>query len=515
VAGQLSTLAFCAIAPSRPFAAATAAGWCNRLLRLGVGLPLFLVHDVGWLLAAPADALRRRTAQGVESVGAGTLLTGYKDLLQRLADSPVVEATAGMRLRDEIIAVLLARSFGQISVRYQRQAPTMFLDPLPLEPAFYEKPPPGGALGDAALQFLRFLLEPAQALHLLTAIELIDVHLLRLLSAGGTMQREATLDSDSQSPVDAADRIDLVDLLQAISAPELRDVARFSLDLLPSVLETRRSAGSQHYPVGGYAAIERRGPLDAVLLHELASDDEVFFLRLSENELLYHGRERRLEEGRGEHHILVDASASMHGLRQVFARGLAIALAQKLLLLGARVVVRFFDGRLHEPVVLLPNPPNLGTALPYLLSFRSSRGRHYGRVFSDLLRELQGHRQPTPARGPSSGGHKSAGPAGYEVQAVHILTHGECHVAAATMAGLARLVDLHGVFILPSSDLALDYLPLLRSSAIITDEDLRQPEARARRALGLVAAAGKTVASPSAKKREEELSGGGGGGRGR
>lgn len=487
VAGQLATLAYRAIIPSRPFAAVTAAGWSNRLLRLGVALPLFVVHDVGWLLAAPAEALRRRSPHGPESAATAALFAGYRDLLQRISGSPTVETTAGMRLRDEIIAVLLARLFGQLSVRYQRQAPTRFCDPLPLEPELYEKADTSSPLADAALQFLRFLLEPSQSLHLVTAVELIDVHLLRLLSAGG-QKSPATIDGDSA--IDAADRIDVVDLLQAVSAPELRDVARFSLDLLPSVLETRRSAGSQHYPVGGYAAIERRGPLDAVLLHELASDDELFFLRLSENELLYHGRERRHEEGRGEHHILIDASASMHGLRQVFARGLAIALAQKLLLLGARVVVRFFDGRLHEPVVLSPNQPNLGTALPYLLSFRSSRGRHYGRVFSDLLRELQGQRQAVPAMG------SARGPT-YEVQALHILTHGECHVATATMQALANLVDLHGVFILPSSELLLDYLPLLTSSASITDEDLRQPEARARRALGVVAAAEKSVAGPA------------------
>lgn len=497
VAGQLSTLAFRGIAPARPFAAVTAAGWCNRLLRLGVALPLFIVHDVGWLLAAPAEALRRLPPPRSETAAAA-LFAGYRELLQRLSASPTVETTAGMRLRDEIIAVLLARLFGQLSVRYQRQVPTLFCDPLPLEPALYEQAQtqaPGSPLGDAALQFLRFLLEPSQSLQLLTAVELIDVHLLRLLSAGGGQKGPAALESDS--PIDAADRIDLVDLLQAVAAPELRDVARFSLDLLPSVLETRRSAGSQHYPVGGYAAIERRGPLDAVLLHELASDDELFFLRLSENELLYHGRERRHEEGRGEHHILVDASASMHGLRQVFARGLAIALAQKLLLLGARVVVRFFDGRLHEPVVLSPSQPSLGSALPYLLSFRSSRGRHYGRVFSDLLRELQGQRQAAPPSG-STGAGRSAG---YQVQGIHILTHGECHVSTATVQALAKIASLHGVFILPSSELSLDYLPLLTSSAVITDEDLRQPEARVGRALGVVAAAEKSVASAEGRGR--------------
>jgi hypothetical protein len=451
------------------------AGWCNRLLRLGVALPLFVVHDVGWLLAAPAEALRPRAPVGM-TAEATTLLSRYRELLQRLSGSPTIEATASLRLRDEVIAVLLARLFGQLSTRYQRQIPTLFNNALPLEP---ERP-----LTDAALQFLRFLLEPEQALHLVTAVELIDVHLLRLLSTGGPSGLPTQTAIESTHPIDAADRIDLVDLLQAVTAPELRDVARFSLDLLPSVLETRRSAGSQHYPVGGYAAIERRGPLDALLLHELASDDELFSLRLFENELLYHGRERRHEEGRGEQHILIDASASMHGLRQVFARGLAIALAQKLLLLGARVVVRFFDGRLHEPLALSPSQPSLGAALPYLLSFRGTRGRHYGRVFSDLLRELQGRRQEP------LGAQRGAGD---NVQALHILTHSECHVPTSTMQALVGLTDLHGVFILPSHELQLDYLPLLRSSVVVTDEDLRQPEARAERALGVVAAAAKTA----------------------
>jgi hypothetical protein len=258
-------------------------------------------------------------------------------------------------------------------------------------------------------------------------------------------------------------------------------VVRFSLDLLPSVLETRRSLGSQQYPIGGYAAIERRGPLDAVMLHELASDEDLFFMRLSENELLYHGRERRSDEGRSEHQILIDASASMHGLRQVFARGLGIALAEKLSLLGASVKVRFFDGRLHAPVAV---KSGLAAALPYLLGFQSSRGRNYGRVFSDLLRELLGQ-----ALAQRSLAAENTGRDGDKVHALHILTHGECHIPLPVVQALSERAELHGVFVLPSGSLALDYLPLLTSRAIVTDEILKKPEARRQGALQIV---GKT-----------------------
>ena len=36
-------------------------------------------------------------------------------------------------------------------------------------------------------------------------------------------------------------------------------IANFSLDLLPSVLETKRASGVQTFAVDGYASIERKG----------------------------------------------------------------------------------------------------------------------------------------------------------------------------------------------------------------------------------------------------------------
>ena len=57
-----------------------------------------------------------------------------------------------------------------------------------------------------------------------------------------------------------------------------------------------------------------------------------------------------MENERRVHQVLVDGSASMRGVREVFARGLALALCKRLALLGEDVSLRFFDSRLYEGV---------------------------------------------------------------------------------------------------------------------------------------------------------------------
>jgi hypothetical protein len=144
--------------------------------------------------------------------------------------------------------------------------------------------------------------------------------------------------------------IDLVDLFAALGSPEAHDVANFSLELLPSVLETRRATAVQTYAVDGYASIERKGNVDSLVLSELAYDREIFEQKIVDQELLYYGRERQREEERRLQYVLIDSSASMRGQRQVFARGLVVALLKKLTLQGDEVWLRFFDSRLHETI---------------------------------------------------------------------------------------------------------------------------------------------------------------------
>ena len=137
-----------------------------------------------------------------------------------------------------------------------------------------------------------------------------------------------------------------LELHQMFSTPMANDIANFSLDLLPSILETKKSQGVQRYLVDGFASVETRGNLDSLLPSELVYDDELFDRRYLNQEQLYYAREKE-HENKDRHHIfLVDASASMRGLRTVFARGVALAMAKKALLGGDQVIWRYFDSRI-------------------------------------------------------------------------------------------------------------------------------------------------------------------------
>ena len=173
------------------------------------------------------------------------------------------------------------------------------------------------------------------------------------------------------SPIDGA-AADLADLFHVVGHGGRRRRRRFLAAAAAVAARDQAPARrAQRFSIDGYASVERRGNVDALLPSELAHDDDVFALKALSDDLLYYGHERQNEVTRPLHYILVDGSASMRGAREVFARGLALALAKKLSLVGgqsADVWVRFFDSRLHPRI-------DLGRSarrdLPRLLGFRS------------------------------------------------------------------------------------------------------------------------------------------------
>ena len=197
------------------------------------------------------------------------------------------------------------------------------------------------------------------------------------------------------------------------------------------MLETRRSTGAQTFAVDGYASIERKGNIDSLVLSELAYDREIFEQKVVDNELLYYGRDKQHEDERRLQYLLIDCSASMRGQRQVFARGLALALIKKLTLEGDEIWVRFFDSRLHETVKIARSGQ---VPVPYLLSFRSERGRNYGKVFRQLLVEVTRLRREQKRR-----------------VVMYIITHGQCHIEPELVTALKQQAFLYGVVCLPSS----------------------------------------------------------------
>jgi hypothetical protein len=473
-ARQVGTLALSHARSDSPMAMVRAAAWANTMGRLGVHLPLFLVHDVGLLLTAARRGgveLGPREAT-LQAIGAGAELRGlcqqYQGLLETLAASEVAERAASLRLRDDLVAVLLTRILGESYHRMPGPAKGVGWEPLPLDPARYveaDVPARWRELDRRELvEVLRFF--AGQRLQIYTSLEQIDLDTLRLL---GVFQGGASLLSSGALDVGSPIGVDLLDLYNVFRSAEANDVVNFSLELLPSVLETKRAQGAQTFAVDGYASLERRGQLDALVLSEFAYDDDLFERKVIDDELYYYGHERQREEERRLQYILIDSSPSMRGVRQVFARGLALTLAKKFSLTGDEVWLRFFDSRLYDVQRVAAGD----LAAPYLLCFRSERGRNYAKVFRQLAVELRRMR----------GGDKR------EV-ALYIITHGQCHIPVELVQQLRHDAYLYGIFILPSSQTRLDYVELLHRSQVVDAGALASKKGRRDRALEIVADAG-------------------------
>ena len=473
VVKQLGTLVLSHVQVDNPMVLLRAAAWFNAVSRFGIHLPFFVVHDVGVLLTQPSGpggwtlAPRKEQLEKIAPPPHGErLLALYRELLENIASSEIAAKISSWRARDELIAVLLARVFGETYNRWRDQAKAVGVEEMPLDTARYMSMDVVACFAQFdATPLWRFLDHLAsESLHVYTRIELIDLDTVRLL---GMFCDEFATRSQAFSKT-----LDVVDLFHALGSPEASDVANFSLELLPSVLETKRASGQQKLALDGYASIVRRGTVDALVLTELAHDEDVFEQKVVNEELLYYGHESQRDEERRLQYILVDSSASMRGQRQVFARGLALALMKKLSLEGDEIWLRFFDSRLHELIKVSRS----GTfSVPYLLSFRSERGRNYGKVFRQIQLEIaklrQDHRRQI---------------------VLYIVTHGQCHISPDLVAALAQQAFLYGIIILPSSDVELDYLSLLGRYQIVESSALESRANRRDRALDIVLDASET-----------------------
>jgi hypothetical protein len=450
LARQLATLTLAAVGPSGPVEAAAAAGWWNLLARLGLRPPLVVVHDLGLLLTRARQGTARQVRRAPTT---GPLFDRYEALMAAVGASEVMDDLQAAPLGDETVVVILARLLADVHLRWPGRPRAELEGTLPLiSPAFERDRAELARAHDVAwaVAFVQRLVEHDRGV--LARLEQLEASTLRLLGL---------------FPLDAGGAAgNLAELYQLVSATGVADVVDFSLQLLPSLLETKRRPSSQRFSIDGYASVERRGNLDALLPGELAHDDDVFELKALTDDLLYYGHERRPDAARRLHYILVDASASMRGAREVFARGLALALAKTFTLRGGDVWVRFFDSRLHDRLDVGRSPRR---ELPRFLTFRSERGRNYARVFGELAGEVARLRRES-AR---------------EI-ALTFITHAECHIPLPVVDALARDATLYGVFVLPSKPIDLDYLPRLHRHQIVTAEALARGAEKRRRALEIV-----------------------------
>src|SRR5262249_54562390 len=149
--------------------------------------------------------------------GSRPQLDQYRRLLENIAGSEVTERLAGLRLRDEMVAVLLSRILGDTYNRWRDRSKAAGGEALPLDL---------GILGeiDYAEHFLDFdprglwgFLEHlvTQSMHVYTQVELIDLDTVRLL---GLFKEDSASGSEALGGA-----IDLVDLFAALGSPEAND----------------------------------------------------------------------------------------------------------------------------------------------------------------------------------------------------------------------------------------------------------------------------------------------------
>jgi hypothetical protein len=440
--------------------------WWRELARLGVRVPLFVVHDLGLLYAAPLDQVELSPRPGADAAVAAMpkvpeLLATYRGIVAEVAQSDAAARARAMKLGDDLIVVVLARVLGSMVKREARSAP--WRATLPLDPELVrDLDPQLPQLFAATSRTHEIAMLGTLArgrLYVLTLADALDLDTLRLLRMLG-----------SESA--AAGALAHVDLIAALSSPSTSDTVNFSLELLPKVLETSHAKAAGMHAAHGYAGVGRKGSVDSLMLTELAWDREELVRRMVDGELLYYTREQAPEEARRLHHLVIDASASMRGEREVFARGLAIALGKKLQLAGEEVWMRFFDSRLYE-VQRARDRAQLPAA--WLLGFKGERGRNPARVFAQLATEmtlLRARDQREPV--------------------IHLITHAALHVPRPLVQEVRRQAHIFGVFILPSGGaLDLEWLDLLDGYAVVDHATLQQKSARAAAASKIVAEAGR------------------------
>jgi hypothetical protein len=461
IVGPLGGLLLSFVRAGSPMLALRAVRWWRDLARLGVHLPLFAVHDLGLLYAAPRERIEMAARPGSDAAaqrlpGLPALMASYRTLIAEVAEGHAASTARGMRLGDDLVVVVLARLLSTIARDAAVRSPWPTTLPLDLE-LLRDLDAQLPALFAAAARGYeqRFLMAFARShLRVLTLADATDLDTLRLLGMVG---------GDAAT----AGALAHVDLLAALASPAANDIVGFSLELLPNVLETRRALTQGTHAAQGYGGVGREGSVDSMVLTELAWEDEELARRMLDGELLFYSREQAPQESRRLHHIVIDASASMRGEREIFARGLAIALGKKLQLGGEDVWMRFFDSRLYD-VQRTRGRASLPAA--WLLGFKGERGRNPARVFAQLATEMALLRE-RDARDP----------------VIHLITHAALHVPRPLVQEVRRQAHLFAVFILPSGGtLDLEWLDLLEGYAIVDHAALQQKGTRAAAAAKIV-----------------------------
>lgn len=115
-------------------------------------------------------------------------------------------------------------------------------------------------------------------------------------------------------------------LLQKLQQdPELSGVVALAFQVMAAARLPKRQPLRSQIPSGGSAGIANHGPLERLLISELAHDEEVLAVRIATNQALYTQRELPSLPTSPRQRILLDAGIRMWGKPRVFAVAVALA----------------------------------------------------------------------------------------------------------------------------------------------------------------------------------------------
>jgi chaperonin cofactor prefoldin len=107
---------------------------------------------------------------------------------------------------------------------------------------------------------------------------------------------------------------------------ELAALSRLASNLMAAIAIPRALADRDDLPQGGVSDLTNRGPLDRLLVSELAHDDQTLAVRIALNEALYLRRESPPRHPPQRRAILLDSGIRLWGVGRVFAAATALAL---------------------------------------------------------------------------------------------------------------------------------------------------------------------------------------------
>ena len=432
--------------------------------RLGIHLPLFIIHDLGMIFSCiehkESIEIDARLASAALNQNHESALRMYATTLQTMANTGVAKRLSRMKLSNQLLSIVLIRVLSDFFNLWKEPTKSLATTEISIDLQRWSSLDSNKLFSSYNNDALWGLLELLQewSMRLLTSVELFNIDTFKLM---GLFEGKRSSGQESLER-----HVDSIDVLNTFENSSAADIVDFSLDLLPSIMETRRSQAAQTFAMDGYSSLERIGSIDSMMLSELAYDDEIFEQKMIFNELFYFGHEKQKTIEKSLHYVLLDSSASMRGKRQVFGRGLALALLKKLMLKGEEVWFRFFDSVLYE---CFRDLSKAKSPLPYILSFKSEHGRNYEKVFRKVLAEISTLRRKH--------GRKIT---------VYIVTHGQCHIDTFLVDQLSRMATLYGIIILPSTDMTLDWVQGLEHSQVVSEDSFKTKAKRTHRALHIV-----------------------------